>query len=81
MGGSRVPLAAELIAGLEDRHVKARLQRMLGGNETARAGAHDRYTCTGSQPHAGDAIRSGDAQFALGASVSKPRYRANPDES
>jgi hypothetical protein len=32
MGSSRVPLAAEVIAGLEDRHVKARLERMLGGH-------------------------------------------------
>ena len=71
MRGGRVPLAADVIARLEDRHVEADLQRMLGGDETARAGTDDRQTCTGSQPHTAtlpDRATLGSRAF------SQPRY-------
>ena len=74
VGSSRVPLAAEVIARLEDRHVEARLERMLGGHETARAGAHDRHTCTGSQPHTATLSDRAPLSSRLGASVSKPGW-------
>ena len=41
----------EVIARLEDRHVKARLESVLGGDQTARAGTDDRHARTDSQPH------------------------------
>ena len=65
VGRGRVPLAAEIIARLEDRHVEARFQRMLGGDQTARASTDDRHARTGSQPH--PATLSDRTRLTLGA--------------
>ena len=60
----RLPLPADVVARLEDRDVEARLERVLRGHQAARAGADNGHACIGSQPHSGDARRSGDIRIA-----------------
>jgi hypothetical protein len=50
--GGRVPLAAECVVRLEDRHVEAGFERVLGGREPGRARPDDRDPCAVAQPHA-----------------------------
>ena len=49
--GGRVPLPAEVVGGLEDRGLEARLHRVLRGGEAAGAGSDDRDARARSQSH------------------------------
>jgi hypothetical protein len=49
MGCSRIPLAADIVAGLEDRDVKPCLDRILRGDQPSGPRADDRYPCSRGQ--------------------------------